>query len=212
MARRYDHSREEIKEMCIKNGCLLLEEKGLSGFSARLLASRIGYSVGTLYNVFGSYEQLLLHINLRTLEDLEVALIKAEASSKSPKEALIKLARAYLMFARLHYHRWSALFEYHLPVGEVIPEWYGSKLAALFSLIEQPIDAYSGCGEVQAAREARALWTAVHGVCALGLSGKLAVTGLTDTVESLLDVLLARYLSALAPTHKRRTQTDGKSG
>ncbi len=212
MARRYDHSREEIREMCINHGCLIMEEKGLDGFSARLLAARIGYSVGTLYNVFGSYEQLLLHINLRTLEELEAALIKAEASSKSPKEALIKLARAYLIFARLHYHRWSALFEYHLPAGETIPEWYGSKLAVLFALIEQPIEALAGCGEVQAAREARTLWTAVHGVCALGLNGKVAVTGLTDTVESLLDVLLERYLSALVPSRRWRTQVDGKTG
>lgn len=197
MARRNDHSREEIMEMAVKQGAILLAESGLAEFSARKLAASIGYTVGTLYNVFGSYEQLMLHINARTLAELEAALGKANAEGGKPKKKLRQLTVAYLEFAKAHYQRWLALFEYHLPEGGAVPDWYGGKLSSLFSLIERPLQEYAGFSAKQAAREARALWAGVHGVCVLGLSGKLAVVGAQDILEDTLELVLTRYLEGI---------------
>jgi len=71
MGRRYDHTRKELKEMAIKAGTKLIEDKGLQNCSARKIAKKIGYSVGTLYNVFENYDDLVLHINAVTLDDLQ---------------------------------------------------------------------------------------------------------------------------------------------
>jgi len=50
MGRRNDHTRKDIKEMAISASLELIEERGFSGLSTRKVASKIGYSVGTLYN------------------------------------------------------------------------------------------------------------------------------------------------------------------
>ena len=71
MGRRNDHTRKELKEMAIKAGVELIEEGGFQNFSIRKVAARIGYSAGTLYNVFENSDDLVFHINSVTLDDLQ---------------------------------------------------------------------------------------------------------------------------------------------
>ena len=49
MGRRSDHSRTELEELIVAAGHRLMEETGFSGFSAREVARRIGYSIGIGY-------------------------------------------------------------------------------------------------------------------------------------------------------------------
>jgi AcrR family transcriptional regulator len=65
MGRRSDHTRPELEELIVDVGSALMTELGFARFSAREVAKRIGYSVGTVYNVFGSADALLLAINTR---------------------------------------------------------------------------------------------------------------------------------------------------
>ncbi len=68
MARRSDHTREELTELAIDAATALIEAEGFANFSARQVAAKIGYTVGTLYNVFGSYDRLLFHVHERPLD------------------------------------------------------------------------------------------------------------------------------------------------
>jgi hypothetical protein len=52
MARRKDHTRVQLKEMSLLAGQKILQEEGIPSFSARKIAKEIGYTVGTVYNVF----------------------------------------------------------------------------------------------------------------------------------------------------------------
>lgn len=178
--------------MAVAEGSALLAEAGLATFSARGLASRIGYTVGTLYNVFDNYDDMLLHINARTLDDLHEALERASAASRTPEAALKALTQAYLAFAKSHAHRWRALFAHHMAEGQNVPEWYGKKLSALFELVEEPLHALIG---EAASLEARALWAGIHGVCALGIDGKLALPGVRADMDEAALLLLERYLA-----------------
>ena len=58
--------REELRALLIAEGHALLAEQGLARFSGREVAKRAGYSVGTIYNVFGSIGRLVAAINSRT--------------------------------------------------------------------------------------------------------------------------------------------------
>ena len=55
MGRRSDHSRTELEELIVAAGHRLMEETGFAGFSAREVARRIGYSIGTIYNGMGQF-------------------------------------------------------------------------------------------------------------------------------------------------------------
>ena len=52
MARRTGLTRPEIQSSALAAGRKLIVKNGLKTFSMRQVASEIGYTVGTLYNVF----------------------------------------------------------------------------------------------------------------------------------------------------------------
>ncbi len=189
MARRNDHSREELKELTIKAGQTLIINEGLSGFSARKVAKTIGYTVGTLYNLFNDYDDLLLHINALTLTDLAAALEHAVRPEQTGKSALFALGLAYLQFAEDNHNRWLALFEHKMQKQQP-PAWYLERITQLFSVLESQLsDTLRHHPPATIKRQARVLWASVHGICVLGLSDKLTLVGAESTKETLREFI-----------------------
>src|SRR5271169_6477740 len=101
MGRRSDHTRAELRELLVAEACRQLSEVGLARFSARDVAKRIGYSVGTLYNVFGSYDELMLAINARTLS-LWLTHLRTRLAESGDDDRIATLVRGYFEFAIAH--------------------------------------------------------------------------------------------------------------
>ncbi len=123
MARRNDHSREELYELALGAAREIAEAEGLRGLTARRIASRIGYSVGTLYNVFVNLDDLIVHLNGSTLDQLHQTLDQ-EPRSGAPETDLSVLLAGYVRFTHERRHLWNLLFEYHLPEGQGLPDWF----------------------------------------------------------------------------------------
>src|SRR3546814_19197358 len=83
MGRRSDHSREELEALILEEGHRHMAESGFATFSSREVAQRIGYSVGTLYNVFGSYARLVAAINTPPF-DLWAAFLERRLACRPP--------------------------------------------------------------------------------------------------------------------------------
>jgi AcrR family transcriptional regulator len=194
MARRADHTREELAELAIQAGLKRIREEGFSQFSIRKVATDIGYTVGTLYNVFGSYDEFILHINARTLD--EWYGIMKHAMQNNKKDPLYALAKAYVAFSRSHYHQWSALFEHQLPQNSERPEWYLPKMTRFFTLAEMPLLELLWHNHAKTKRSARVLWAGIHGICVLSLAGKLDLVG-ADSPEVLAASFVETYLAGL---------------
>ena len=62
MARRSEHSQEEIKRMVIQAAETIIVEDGLGKLKARNIALEIGYTVGSIYMVFDSMGDLITHL------------------------------------------------------------------------------------------------------------------------------------------------------
>lgn len=67
MARRPDHSRDELYALAMNAARGIVERDGIRGLTARNIATAIGYSPGTLYNLFDNLDDLALQINGATL-------------------------------------------------------------------------------------------------------------------------------------------------
>ena len=128
MGRRSDHSRAELREIIISEGHRQMHEVGFARFSAREVAKRIGYSIGTIYNVFGSYDGLILAINGRTLE-LWRDYLESQAGRRVG-DRLRHAIDAYFEFAIVHRHAWAALYDFRLPDDIEPPEDYQRKVTA----------------------------------------------------------------------------------
>src|ERR1700712_2379528 len=112
MGRRSDHSRAELHAMIIAEGQRQMSEVGYAHFSAREVAKRIGYSVGTVYNVFGSLDMLVLAINGCTLDQWRHHL--EHSLDKTSDDRLHAAIEAYFEFAILNRHPWAALYDFRL--------------------------------------------------------------------------------------------------
>lgn len=185
MARRYDHSKEALQEMAITAGRSIIQSQGFGKFSARQVAAKIGYTVGTVYNLFGSHDNLILHINARTLdawfEDLQRTITESETTP-----SFEDLALYYIDYSAAHYNEWMALFEHSLPQDTAMPEWYIPKMRRFFELLEGMVLPYVKANRRKARRAARVLWAGIHGICMLSLSRKL------DLIDSESAQLLAK--------------------
>jgi len=163
-----------------------IADKGLTALKARDLAREAGCALGTIYNVFEHLDELVLCVGSRTLAMLETALGAARSPARhhSAEEAvadLVRLALAYLDFAATHTVRWRALFEHRMSEARPLPEWFVEQQHALFAQAERPLAALLPELDRGARRTlARTLFSAVHGIVALGLEEKLVSQPLPD--------------------------------
>ncbi|MCH2041072.1 MAG: TetR/AcrR family transcriptional regulator [Saccharospirillaceae bacterium] len=211
MARRKDHTHEQIQALAIAALQQHLAEQPLGNMSLRKLARRIGYSPGTLINVFGSYDQLLLSVNAATLDSLSARLTLKSDSEKNdhkqtgnkphkndqqPLTRLLAYGQSYLQFAEQNRYLWQLLFEHRLPEDEEVPDWQQQRIDGLFRTVEQALTEVAPQTDVAAVQQAaRTIWASVHGVCSLSLDDKLFADSLTDA-GAMVESLIRNYVMA----------------
>jgi AcrR family transcriptional regulator len=183
MARRSEHSLEEIKEMVLKAAENIVIEEGYSALTVRKIALEIGYTVGSIYMVFANMADLGLHIKGRTLDDIAARL--EGVNNDAAEQCIEALAKAYLLYASRNFNRWRMIFEHRLPEQAEIPDWYQAKVDQVFRKMEAQFARLTPqCDEIQRKRAARALWGGIHGICELSLTGKMDLVGVHDVEES----------------------------
>jgi len=196
MGRRSIHTPDELRELIIDATTGIIEQGGLEGLSAREIAKRIGYSPGTLYNVFENLDDLLLIIEARVLDDLAGRLASTDQSGP-PNERLRRLVRAYFTFTQERPKLWNLLNEHRMPAGQVVPDWYQEKLDKLLSVLEEALGPLLVESDASTRRRhARTLWASVHGMTSLSTAEKLShVTA--HAGSALVDDLVQTYLAGL---------------
>lgn len=185
MGRRSDHSRAELREIIISEGYRQMHEVGFARFSAREVAKRVGYSIGTIYNVFGSYDGLILAINGRTL-DLWRDYLETRLSSLEPgADRLARAIDAYFEFAIVNRHAWAALHDFRLPDDASPPEDYAARVTQIMAIVEREVElALPESEKKHAARLTRSLLATVHGHCTFTLNGTFRMLGEDDPLAA----------------------------
>ncbi|MCG7585347.1 TetR family transcriptional regulator [Photobacterium proteolyticum] len=195
MARRNDHTREELVSMTLEQVKNFLDEHPHHELSLRKVAAMIGYVPSTLVNVFGNYNLLLLHAVAQTLDELFAEAEEQMKDVSSPEDALRKLAYCYLDFASQHPYRWQLIFQ-HTMNGEELPEWQSERIDSMTGMLESLIRQITPSKSDEAVLEAsRVLWAGVHGITLLTVDDKLFTSTPVDG-KALIDNLIDTYLNA----------------
>ena len=197
MGRRSDHTREELKALFVAEGHRQLAEVGLARFSARDVAKGVGYSVGTLYNVFGSSDGLMLAINAHTLslwsQHLRLRL------GQSSDDRVAALVGGYFEFAAANRNTWIALFEHHMADFAPAPDWYRIQAAEVISIAGEEIAQAVGRADPEVISAlTRSLVATVHGHCVFALYRTFDMLGETAPIYS----ALARVREAIVAARK----------
>lgn len=164
-------------------GQALMAEVGFSRFSAREVAKRIGYSVGTVMNLYGSVDQFVLAINSRSFS-LWALWLEQSLAGVQGKARIAALVRGYFDFAGSNRNLWAAIYEHRLPDDMPMPDAVAGQRACLMEIVVREIAAIlPGRPDAEVGRLARSLVAMVHGHCSFALSGSFALLGEDDPLH-----------------------------
>jgi len=196
MARRSDHSREELYDMAMMAARTIVQQDGMRALTARSIAAAIGYSPGTLYNLFENLDELALHVNAATLDALHHAVAQ-DGLTGDPEVDLSRMLDRYLGFLEENPALWTAVFDHRRSPGTDLPAWYRERIQKLMGLVEDALAPLFTTTEVAERRETAAtLWSSLHGICTLGQDGRLTLVS-PRSAPQMAQSLIANYLAGL---------------
>jgi AcrR family transcriptional regulator len=191
--------REKLRESLILAAERSIAAKGLAGLKTRELAREIGCANGAVYNLVEDMDELILRVGSRTLERLDAALTDAESKgATSPGETLVRIAIAYCDFAADNFELWRALFEHRMAPGKPIPDWAVDQQMDLFRHIYRPLATlFPERSAAELGVTARSLFSAVHGMVALGLEQKLIAVPV-EALRNEIAIIVRAMIEGLA--------------
>ncbi len=189
-------TRAEIRAASLMIGAKIISLQGYREFSVRKVAREIGYTVGSLYNVFTDQYDFLLQINANSLEKL-YSNINEQLKIKEPSgiDRLRVIAYSYFEFASNNYNLWCLLFDSNVVSMDETPQWYTDIVNKLFVIVEDQI-VLANYNIKNVRQSICTLWSGVHGICSLYLSGKLDSVW-PDPPLRLIDDLIGTYTQGL---------------
>lgn len=198
MARPRQHAPEALHAQVMEACDAWLQENPAHTLSLRALAREVGCAPSTLLKLYGSFGNLLQHVNIETLARLRT-VIEPLIGEATPEQRLKSLARAYWQFAQREPFRWRLLFDYPLAQEGELDQRQSDMIEALFLRVEATLREYQpALDDPEARRLGRTLWGSVHGLVQLGLNERLGYwQGQQLEVGELLDQLLTTLLAGL---------------
>ena len=188
---------DELRERALSRARLILQDEGLKGLNARRLATDIGVAVGTLYNLFQNFEEIILRLNLETLEELEAVFASRTVLPKDPVEAMLGIAREYLAFTARHRNRWAATLEFQSAGPHGFTDEFPATISRLVAEVERAMAPLFPPGTESDRRLAAAvLWTSLEGISALSAADNLRMVAPTTTWD-MAQSLIVNYLAGL---------------
>jgi AcrR family transcriptional regulator len=204
-----------VRDALITETLKLMEKGGLDTVKARVVAQLGGVSVGTIYNLFGNFDGLILAANRKIYEELgalgvgrtmavEAEIRRKIAAGELPDTARARtmarlrgLAEAYVDFVAANANRWSALLAFNRTRAM---RGNAENLEQLNSLIDLVGNVLGEVPRWRTAEErryaARMLWSAVHGIVTMNFFGGDEATARART-STLLEYLLTTLVEGM---------------
>jgi AcrR family transcriptional regulator len=163
------------------------------------VASKIGYTVGTLYHVFRNFDDLVIHMNAQTLDEMAALIQQHTRKKRNPENRIRAMAEFYVKYATDHPDRWRLVFEHQAPRGLPTPVQMKERRDVMFEMVADNLREISpGRIPQEIDHTATALWSGIHGICILALTGKLYLGGafsMVKLIDTLIDSVLNEFRS-----------------
>src|SRR5262245_46168415 len=193
MGRRAEHTAAELRRMALDAARSIVSDQGLRALTTRAVAKAIGYTGGTLYQLFDSFDELVEEMNAETIDDFRARCERVDLT-RGPSASLRDLAEQYEIFTREHPKLWSAIFEQKLQAGYRRKETYDASVRRMLAVVESAIAPLFRPGQERARlHDVRVLWAWLYGVSALASGGRMHEDeSVSDMVQTVIDI----YVSA----------------
>lgn len=188
--------RDQLKTAILKLGWNVLSTQGAHALRIRYLAKESGCSIGTVYNVFDSLDEIILYLNVRSLDILYQDTFAALKEAKDLKEGIRKICNAYMNFAKNYPNQWKTLFEN--VSSEFVPDWYLEAVNSKFHAIEKQLAEQFGLDETEAKKLVGFFWAAIHGITSIMLNKKMRIVE-SNVCEEDLDAYIEHCIIGMIP-------------
>jgi AcrR family transcriptional regulator len=165
----------------------LFAELGRDGFTMRGLAKRLQVSPMTAYRYFRDKEEILAAVRARAYTRLAERL---QASDAAPsRERSLAFARAYGEFVLQEGRNYRLMFDLFQPHVPAVPELGLAQERLRAAMREHArLLIADGLAAGDAALLGQVIWSALHGVAALYLAGKLTAAEFGPTLTAMARV------------------------
>ena len=199
MGRRSTHTSAELRQLILAAARDVIESQGLSALSAREIARRIGYSAGTLYNIFDNLDDVRQTLQSEMLQDL-VARIGNIAKNGDAKTYVSQILKTYVNFAFANRQLWNALFENRAAGDGLSPRGMQDSINRVVdSLCDGLAPVLPGLPREAIEQDARILWASVHGMTAIATNN--SAHGINhEAAIRYADKLATTYIKGLTAT------------
>lgn len=179
--------KENLRKRVFESAWQIVESEGMQQLNMRRLAQLSSCSIGSLYNAFGSFQDLQLHINAKILASLYQILNETAErgikDEKSLRDLFTDLGLAYIEFGQKNRLLWKALFE-HFPY-EPVPQWYAKLTREGIYQICKRLSTAFRLSEADSKQIVGFFWAAIHGVSSILLNRKMEMVAELINADSL---------------------------
>lgn len=187
IAERKGRQRAEREQRITAAARLIAEGEGWGAVTIRRLAEEIEYSQPVLYSHFESRDAIVAAVALEGFREFTATVRKAARGTTDRRQALEKVATAYLAFARRHPALYAAMF--------TLPTTLRFADAATRSELK---DAFAALVAVVAPTRAdvetatEVFWAALHGLADLERTGRVRLGARAERIALVVDGLIGR--------------------
>jgi AcrR family transcriptional regulator len=176
---RKERHKEDLKKEILAAAQQLFVERGLEATSIRNIAEKIEYSPATIYLYYKDKNDIIHALHQEGFKQLTKHFQESIQNVSDPFEQLLTIGRAYIQFAIKHEDIYNLLFITKEPLEHVersLNEEWGEGEDA-FGLLVNLINACQQTGYFKGMdvnNLSFMVWSTMHGLCALRVSGHLA--------------------------------------
>lgn len=190
MARRSDHTRAELTQLALTSAREIVKSDGITGLSGRKITKRMGYTIGTLYQVFEDMDDLVERLNADTLR-LLYKHCQTGAGQGGVAEQLKALGILFGEFVKAHPNEWDAIMSYRYKDDHTTSDFYHYEILRLFGLMESATrQLYGKDDQAEHAADMAMLWASLTGILGVALSEREVGGSLEEMLERLIDMYL----------------------
>lgn len=195
--------KNDIRNMLLKIGRRIVQEKGTEALTVRKLSEASGCSVGAIYNQFANMENFVVIENYITLEALSKKLA-AVPQTQNPYFDMNSLSATFVDFVLNNKNLWYLLYHFHLRRKDHrYSITYLRQVAAItrrLNLIVQRI--VPNMEQPERILSTQVLWLTLFGLSAF-LSKDLLDSFSKINRQTLCQILLNTYLAGLTVLEKK---------
>ena len=186
---RRARERAARRQLIVDTARQVAEAEGWDAVTTRRLSTEIEYSQPVLYKHFSGMDRVAAAVAVDGFAELGRLLHAARTEAKTPNDALTRIARAYLDFARDNPAVYDAMFTGRTTLRFAEPDT-APELVAAFGELHQAVSLVAN--EADADTVAEVFWAALHGLTSLGRGGRLR----PEYERERVDALIARFCAA----------------